>query len=99
MDDCPKFHTCSANICPLDKVWRKRTHLKGERVCFLLCEAVKPHAEAIFRGVGRSNLRSAIVEVMPEITARWGDIRRALQRASKTGSRMKQPGTVTQEGK
>ncbi len=94
MESCPKFHTCSANICPLDRDWRKRTHLKGERVCFLLCEAAKPLANAIFRGAHRDDLLEKVLNVMPEITARWGDIRRALQRASKTGSRMRKPGTL-----
>jgi len=93
MDDCPKFHTCSANICPLDKDWRLRTHIKGERVCHLMCEAAKPDAEATFRGVGRGDLLPLILEVMPEIASRWGSIRRTLVRAKKTGSRMKQPGT------
>jgi hypothetical protein len=35
---CPKFTKCSANICPLDNNWNKRTHLKGERVCYFLRE-------------------------------------------------------------
>jgi len=89
---CPKFHTCSANICPLDADWKKRTHIKGERVCLLLCEAAKPHASDAFRGVGREELLPAIKSVMPEICTRWGSIRRTVERASKTGSRMKQPG-------
>ncbi|MDQ6960587.1 MAG: hypothetical protein Q9M27_06100 [Mariprofundaceae bacterium] len=92
MYDCPKFHTCSANICPLDKDWRKRTHLKGERVCMLMCEAVKPNARANFRGAHREDLLTVIKEVMPKICTRWGNIRRTLERAKQTGSRMKQPG-------
>jgi len=92
MDDCPKFHTCSANICPLDPIWKKRTHIKNERVCFLLCEAAKPQASATFRGVHRADLLEKVLRVMPEICARWGSIRRTIERASKTGSRMKQPG-------
>jgi len=92
MYDCPKFHTCSANICPLDDDWKKRTHIKGERVCLLMCEAMKPHAEAVFAGVHREDLLPVIKEVMPEICARWGSIRRTIERAEKTGSRMKQPG-------
>jgi len=35
---CPKFLKCSAPICPLDRDWKQRTHLKGERVCFYLRE-------------------------------------------------------------
>ena len=35
-DSCPKFEKCSANICPIDRDWQKRTHKKGERVCIFL---------------------------------------------------------------
>jgi len=60
MTECPKFPTCSANICPLDPEWRKRTHLNGERVCMLLCEAAKPGAMEVFRGAGREDLLPVI---------------------------------------
>jgi hypothetical protein len=31
-NDCPKFQTCNANICPLDPLWRSAAHLPGEKV-------------------------------------------------------------------
>lgn len=48
--DCPKWHKCSAPICPLDAEWSLRKHIKSERVCFYLAEAAKVPLESILRG-------------------------------------------------
>ena len=88
MENCPKFHACSAPICPIDSSWRKRKHLKGERVCFYLCEAQKDGSEYRFRGKGLGKLYQLIVEVTPDISVRWESIRQVLKRAKNTGSRM-----------
>lgn len=94
METCPKFHTCSAPICPLDPNWQKAKHLKGERVCFYLCEVQKSGSEALFRGKGLEELYQLIVEATLDISIRWEPIRKVFKRAAKTGSRMnrKQPG-------
>ena len=52
-DSCPKYEKCSANICPLDRDWPLRTHLKGESICFYLREYVKQGAIARLRGAYR----------------------------------------------
>jgi len=88
MEDCPKFQACSVPICPLDPNWRKRRHLKGERVCFYLCEAQKFDAEAIFRGRGLGELYRLMVEATLAISTRWGTIKNALAKAKETSSRM-----------
>ncbi len=88
MEDCPKFQSCSAPICPLDPNWRKACHLKGERICFYLCEAQKNGSEARFRDKGLEKLYQLMVEVAPDISIRWEPIRKVLKRAAKTGSRM-----------
>jgi hypothetical protein len=88
METCPKFQGCSAPICPLEPNWRERQHLKGERVCFYLCEAKKDISEHRFRGKGLGKLYQLIVEAAPEISDRWEPIRKALRRAAETGSRM-----------
>ena len=88
METCPKFQGCSAPICPLDSNWRKVRHLKGERICFYLCEAQKYHAEAIFGGRGLKDLYQVMVEATPDISLRWGTIKKALAKAARTGSRM-----------
>ena len=88
MEDCPKYKGCNAPICPLDQNWRKAKHLKGERVCYYLCEAQKDGAEAIFRGRGLGYPYQLMVEVAPDISTRWGTIKKALAKAAKTGSRL-----------
>jgi len=88
MEDCPKYKGCSAPICPLDPNWRKVQHLKHERVCFYLCEAQKGGSEAIFGGRGLGYPYQLMVEATPDISIRWGPIRKALAKAAKTGSRM-----------
>jgi len=88
MDNCPKFESCSAPICPLDPNWRKRRHLKCERICFYLCEAQKDGSEAIFGGRGLVELYRLMVEVTPDISIRWRTIKNALAKAAKSGSRM-----------
>ena len=88
MQTCPKFHHCSAPVCPLDSKWKKRKHLKDERVCFYLCEVQKQYSQAIFRGRGLEELYQLMVEVTPDISRRWEPIKKALKKATKTESRM-----------
>jgi len=87
MESCSKFHACSAPICPLAN-WRKACHLKGERICFYLCEAQKDGSEARFRDKGLEKLYQLMVEVALDISIRWEPIRKVLKRAAKTGSRI-----------
>lgn len=88
MEDCSKFHHCSAPICPIDSNWQKRKHLKGERVCFYLCETQKYDSEAIFRGKGLEKLYQRMVKAAPDISVQWGTIKKALTKAAKTDSRI-----------
>lgn len=88
MESCPKFEKCRAQICPLDPLWYKRKMLPEESCCQYLLEASKNDAEAVFKGAGLSELYKAMVRLTPEITARHTRIRRALERAKLTGSRM-----------
>ena len=44
MEQCPKFHNCSAPLCPLDPDWNKRKMLQGDNLCHYLCEAAKEGA-------------------------------------------------------
>lgn len=88
MLDCPKFDRCSAPICPLDSDWRRRAHLKGERVCFYLVEASKrsgrlPHVSPL-----SVELRQAIEQAYSAIAKRYGPIRQRLRETCATPSRM-----------
>jgi len=93
MSECQKFSGCSAPICPLDPEMAKRTHLEGERVCFYLTEYSKPPARPILRAGLTRELYEALVRVCPEVIARWGPIRRRLNRSSKNPPRVgRKPG-------
>jgi hypothetical protein len=50
--DCPRYNRCSANVCPLDADWRKRTHVRGDEICFFLTESVKDNATGNFASLG-----------------------------------------------
>ncbi len=83
---CARFEHCAAPICPLDRDWRKRTHLPGEALCLYLRESVKPDAEANLTPYLPSELLAAVVNTAPAIVAAQGDIRRRLVRASRQTS-------------
>jgi len=85
---CPRWERCSVPLCPLDPDVFKRPMRDDEPVCYYLTEAVKIDAEAIFRRRGRAELFTAVSKLIPSLSARWGRIRRALERARTKGSRM-----------
>ena len=94
-DSCIKYEKCSANICPLDRDWQLRTHLKGESVCFYLREYVKQGGIARLRGYIPREMFKQIALVLPYIKSRHGNIKRRLENAAKTGSKidaLKKPG-------
>lgn len=83
--DCPKFDRCSAGVCPLDKT--AGSHLTGEPVCFYLREFVKDGGEARLRRSLPGVMVDEIANELPAIISRYGDIKRKLERAAKTGSK------------
>jgi hypothetical protein len=85
---CDRFQKCSAAICPIDKDWQIRKHLRGERICFYMIEAEKVNAEAVFRDSGRTQLYLAIKDTVQKITSCHYPIKYALEQSKKTGSRM-----------
>ncbi len=85
---CPKFHFCNAPICPLDQEWQKRKHFNGDRVCFYLLETQKHGAKANFEGLGKGYLYDAIVRLTPDITNAYSPIKKALESAKLSSSRM-----------
>ena len=90
---CPKWQKCSAPICPLDHNIESRVHIKGDRVCFYLCEYVKPGGIAALTGRVATEHLEAVVRAYCDIVPRCAPLKFALARASKTASRLgKQPG-------
>ena len=91
---CPRFFKCSAPICPVDREWATRTHLRGEPVCLYLREFVKVGGEAHLSGAVPAELVQAVRNTVIPICDRYVHIRRALERAKLDGSKMKNPGAA-----
>lgn len=88
MNRCPKFESCSANICPLDKEWFKRSDVRGEPVCYFMRESVKAGASEVFASEGLSELYDICVSMNPPIVARWPRIGYQLHDSSKNPMRL-----------
>lgn len=87
-NQCPKFHSCNAPICPLDQDWRERKHISGDKCCVYLLETAKTNAKTNFEGAGLGNMHEAIEVVKEEILSSSATINRAYTRASSTSSRL-----------
>ena len=85
---CPKWSQCSAPICPLDEKWQLRSMRDDESVCFYLLEVVKPNAEGEFQVRGLHDLFKVTSSLVQPISSRWGRVKRQIERAKTTGSRM-----------
>lgn len=85
---CPKWHSCSAPICPLDTDWADRSMQSEDAVCFYLSEAVKDGAAARFEGAGLGQIFHQVTTVLPELASSSGRIPRTIERAQANGSRM-----------
>ena len=88
MQDCPRAASCSVPICPLDRNWRMRTMTDDEATCFYLVESVKAGAQATFNQRGCGHLYGPMLAAGPDMSIRWGRIRRTLEQAAKSGSRL-----------
>ena len=86
--NCPKFHTCNAPICPLDKDWSKRVNQVDDPVCYYLIESVKEGAQTHFERALLGELHQAIVRVRGDILKHFKRIKNKLEVATKTPSRM-----------
>lgn len=81
-EDCPRFQTCNAAICPLDPAWRKAVHLPGEKVCYYLLNIVKAGADERFE---ENPVAQAVSEKAADVHAAHPDIAKRVARAAKTG--------------
>lgn len=90
--DCPKWHKCSAPVCPLDAEWSLRKHIKGERVCFYLAEMAKIPLGSILRGSTAIGLAEKVTRTIPSLLVRCAPLKKAFDRAKNSGSRMRSVG-------
>ncbi len=87
-DNCPKFQSCSAPICPLDAKWHKRVNTSDDATCFYLLESVKHGAKAHFQVALLGELYAVIVRARVGISTSHKRIAAKLESAKRTGSRM-----------
>lgn len=86
--DCKFFERCSAPICPLDSDWQRRSYLDGEPVCYFMLEWAKAATRPILRGAIGDQLALALADVFPTIMGGYGPLKKRLERASRTPSRL-----------
>jgi hypothetical protein len=61
---------------------------REDSVCFYLTESVKDGAEARFKGVPDEGIYACARSSLPEMVAASNTLKKRLERASKTGSRL-----------
>ena len=83
-DDCPKFQTCNSPVCPLDPGWPGTAHLEGEPVCRYLLASGKEGAADHF---GDDAVFGVVLGLAPAMAARFGAIRREMEKSSRSGFR------------
>lgn len=88
MQECPRWSKCSAPLCPLDAQSYKSTMTRYDPTCSYMLEAVKRGAEARFKERGLEYLFAQVVDAIPAFCDRYGRIRRSLERAMLSGSKM-----------
>ena len=85
---CIRFKKCSANVCPLDRDWELRTHVRGEGICLYMSEYAKPGGRAKLEWYIPAKLIEVIERVHTSIIERHADIKCRLKRASRTPSKL-----------
>ena len=80
--DCNYFINCNAPICPFDKDWNKRKHIKGEAICKLIRDHAK-NASNFHYKVRYTQTNSEMVSLAyPLIVAQYSPIRHELAKYS-----------------
>ena len=93
MEDCNKFDSCSAPICPLDEDYKIRTHLTGERVCLYLREYAKKDTLGDLKVSVPTEMFNRLAMVSKDILSRpagdkLGGVKLKLKAASEGKSKM-----------
>ncbi len=86
LQDCPRFDTCSAALCPLDPEWKIRRYARDESVCFYLNEVVKPDRDLRFEGRNDRDILDASKRSLPEILEAFPAMCKPIERAQRSGS-------------
>lgn len=86
--NCPHFDNCNAPLCPLTATFRQSIYLDGEPVCSYMLEIVKPFGRLNLMGAIGGNAIYRIADAVEWAFLAHGPMRKRLQRASRTPSRM-----------
>jgi hypothetical protein len=81
-EDCRRFQTCNAAICPLDPSWRSAVHLSGGPICRYLLATGKQDAAEYYAGQWEFE---AVREKAAEVCAAHPAIAYEVQRVARTG--------------
>ena len=87
---CPRFDSCSAPVCPLDKNWERARYLRGEPVCRWLRESMKHQESGSYSFPLTEVMAKAVLVARDELLSRKGDLKYRLERAASQG-RKNQP--------
>ena len=87
-NNCPKWDSCNAPVCPLDPNWPAHRHLAGEPVCLWLRELVKNDGERVLRHSLTEVNVEKVIAVKEILYARGGELKFRLERASKYASKV-----------
>jgi hypothetical protein len=90
MMDCPRWHSCNAPICPF---WSGGVHRNGEATCYYVREFYKANAQENFEKSGVEHIYNDLKELAPKVVASSKLIRKEVERAAKTNSRLSRSGT------
>jgi hypothetical protein len=82
MKECPRFDGCCAPICPLDPDVLDRAHIKGDPICHYLRLYVKRALWGLKTGSIPANLTIRIAAAYSRLTARYGPLKRTLERVA-----------------
>ena len=88
INDCPKYETCSAPICPLDTDWKLRVLCNEDPTCFYLLESVKDGSKTHFELAQLGVIYKKICEVRDDICITHKRISKKVEAAKNSGSRM-----------
>lgn len=91
MRSCPKFISCSAPICPLDRDWHLRVMTNDDAICQFLRDWSKVLSGRITEDEFQWGIPQQVVDlvpvVYPDLLCSYTPLKKALKRISKSGSK------------
>lgn len=86
MNDCPRFGSCRAPICPLDKLYKRRRMLEREPTCHYLRETAKPNWRKLVKGATDEWLYIVSQQMSATLQKHHRNLEVMLKESASTGS-------------